>query len=328
EISKTTGAGFVNSTSSLVYTAANVMAGQTVYVRLNASSSGSYSGNITHTSANSEFTVQSLAVSGSYVVVSTNVNLIMGNPSGAVTDANFPHNYLLVKPQLCAGYDRDRGIPIWTSWQLNSTWCNGPGVRQDNFIADNTLPSGWHVVGGNDYSGSGFSRGHMCPSADRINTQGCNDSIFIMTNMVPQNQDNNAGDWEGLEDYERTLANAGNTLYIISGGYGSGGKTQAGVLTTTISSGYVTVPAQLWKVIIVIPNGTGTAADVSKVTTSTRTIAMLIPNDSTPNNMTTWGTYRVSVASIEALTGYTFFSNVPSAINNVIKATVDNGPTN
>src|ERR1035437_7585605 len=50
EISKTTGSGFVNSTSSLVYTAANVMTGQTIYVRLNAGSTGSYSGSITHTS--------------------------------------------------------------------------------------------------------------------------------------------------------------------------------------------------------------------------------------------------------------------------------------
>jgi endonuclease G len=73
--------------------------------------------------------------------IPSNVNLTMENPSGATTDVNYPHNYLLDKPQFCASYDRDRGIPNWTSWQLNSTWCNGPGVRKDNFIPDNTLPS-------------------------------------------------------------------------------------------------------------------------------------------------------------------------------------------
>ncbi|MDR3669129.1 MAG: dockerin type I repeat-containing protein, partial [Ignavibacteriaceae bacterium] len=66
EISKTTGAGFVTSTSSLVYTAAEVMAGKTIYVRLHAASTGSYSGNITHTSSNSEFTQAVQSVSGSY----------------------------------------------------------------------------------------------------------------------------------------------------------------------------------------------------------------------------------------------------------------------
>jgi endonuclease G, mitochondrial len=154
--------------------------------------------------------------------------------------------------------------------------------------------------------------------------------VFYMTNMVPQNQNNNAGAWEGLENYERALATSSygsNTVYIISGGYGAGGTTtDNSAVKNTIASGKVTVPAQLWKVMIVVPPGTG--SDVSRVTTSTRTIAMLIPNDSTPSSMTTWGNYRVSVASIEALTGYTFFSNVPSSIGNVIKANVDTGPTN
>jgi endonuclease G, mitochondrial len=326
EISKTTASGFVTSSGSLVYTAAEVMAGKTIYVRMNAASAGNYSGNITHTSAGSEFTVQNQAVSGLYSVPSSNVNLTMGNPSGATTDINFPHNYLLSKPEFCASYDKDRGIPNWTSWQLNSTWIASNATRKDNYIPDPSLPSAWYHVNDADYSGSGFARGHMCPSADRLNTQADNDSLFYYTNMIPQNQNNNAGAWEGLETYERTLA-ATNTVYIICGGYGAGGtKTDNSATVSTISSGNVTVPAKIWKVMIVIPNGTGT--DVSRVTTSTRTIAMIIPNDSTPNVASAWGNYRVSVASIEALTGYTFFSNVPSAINNVIKAVVDSGPTN
>jgi endonuclease G len=163
----------------------------------------------------------------------------------------------------------------------------------------------------------------MCPSADRINTQADNDALFVMTNMVPQNQDNNAGAWEGLENYERTLANAGNVEYIISGGYGAGGTGTNGTFTT-ISNGYVTVPAKLWKVIIVLPAGTN---DISRVTVSTRTIAIIIPNDGTPNNRSTWGNYRVSVDSVEALTGYDFFSNISTSIQVVIEANVDSGPT-
>jgi endonuclease G, mitochondrial len=328
EISKTTNIGFVNSTSSLVYTAANVMAGQTIYVRLNAGSAGSYSGYITHTSASAEFTQVTKSVSGSYIVISSNVNLTMGNPSNAVTDVNYPSNYLLVKPEFCASYNKSRGISNWVSWQYNSSW-SGSAVRQDNYIPDPDLPGSYYHVTTNDYTGSGFSRGHMCPSEDRVNTQNDNDSLFVMTNMVPQNQYCNAGDWEGLENYERALAlssHGSNTVYIICGGYGAGGTTtDNSAVKTTIANGKVTVPAQLWKVMIVIPPGTG--SDVSRVTTSTRTIGMLVPNDGTPNNMNTWGNYRVSVASIEALTGYTFFSNVPSSIGNVIKANVDTGPT-
>jgi DNA/RNA endonuclease G (NUC1) len=253
--------------------------------------------------------------------VSSNVNLTMGNPSGATTDVNYPHNYLLDKPQFCASYDRDRGIPNWTSWQLNSTWCNGPGVRKDNFIPDNTLPSAWYHVVTGDYSSTGFSRGHMCPSADRIVTQADNDAVFVMTNMIPQTQANNGGPWESLETYERTLANAGNVLYIISGGYGAGGTGLNGY-ATTIVGGKVTVPAKTWKVIMVLPAGTN---DVSRVTTSTRCIAVIMNNDEGPFN--SWGTYRVSVDYIESLTGYDFFSNVSTSIQAAIESVVDNGPT-
>jgi endonuclease G, mitochondrial len=253
--------------------------------------------------------------------VSSNVNLTMGNPSGATVDVNYPHNYLLDKPQFCASYDRDRGIPNWTSWQLNSTWCNGPGVRKDNFIPDNTLPSAWYHVVTGDYSSTGFSRGHMCPSADRIVTQADNDAVFVMTNMIPQTQANNGGPWESLETYERTLANAGNVLYIISGGYGAGGTGLNGY-ATTIAGGKVTVPAKTWKVIMVLPAGTN---DVSRVTTSTRCIAVIMNNDEGPFN--SWGTYRVSVDYIESLTGYDFFSNVSATIQAAIESVVDNGPT-
>ena len=252
--------------------------------------------------------------------VSSNVNLTMGNPSGATTDVNYPHNYLLDKPQFCASYDRDRGIPNWTSWQLNSTWCNGPGVRKDNFIPDNTLPSAWYHVVTGDYSSTGFSRGHMCPSADRIVTQADNDAVFVMTNMIPQTQANNGGPWESLETYERTLANAGNVLYIICGGYGAGGTGLNGY-ATTIAGGKVTVPAKTWKVIMVLPAGTN---DVSRVTTSTRCIAVIMNNDEGPFN--SWGTFRVSVDYIESLTGYDFFSNVSATIQAAIESVVDNGP--
>jgi endonuclease G len=91
---------------------------------------------------------------------------------------------------------------------------------------------------------------------------------------------------------------------------------------TTIASGKVAVPAKLWKVIMVLPAGSN---DLSRVTTSTRCIAVIMNNDEGPFNG--WGTYRVSVDAVEALTGYDFFSNVPTSVQAVIESTVDSGPT-
>ena len=151
-----------------------------------------------------------------------------------------------------------------------------------------------------------------------------NDSVFYMTNMIPQNQTNNGGPWEILEGYCRALALQGNVLYIISGGVGDGGVPLLRTDTVyTIQSGKIAVPAKTWKVIMVLPAGTN---DVSRVTTTTRCIAVVMDNDNGPFNA--WSTYRTSVDSVEALTGYDFFSNVSPSIQAVIEAVVDTGPTN
>jgi len=250
---------------------------------------------------------------------SSSEHLTMGNPSNAVVDVNQPNNYLLDKPQYAVGYSRDNGRPNWVSWHLDSTWL-GSTPRQNDFRNDTTLPAGWYQVLSTDYSGSGFDRGHHCPSGDRTNTVASNSATFLMTNMMPQAPDNNQGPWEALESYCRTLVAAGNELYIIAGGSGSGGTGSNGGVTTTVASGHVTVPSQTWKVIIVLPVGDN---DVSRVTNSTRTIAIIMPN-AQGIRANDWKTYRVSVDQVEALTGYDFLSNVPVNIQAVIESQVDN----
>src|SRR5204863_5707617 len=142
------------------------------------------------------------------------------------------------------------------------------------------------------------------PSADRTSTVADNSATFLMTNFVPQAPNNNQGPWEELETYLRTLVGQGNEIYIISGGVGQGGVGSNGGVTQTVANGHVVVPAYTWKVIMVLPQGTD---DVSRVTTSTRCIAIIMPNTQGIRN-NTWQQYIVSVDQVEALTGYDFFS--------------------
>lgn len=239
---------------------------------------------------------------------SSNVNLTMGNPSAAATNIALTTNYLMEKPQFAMSYHRDNGRPNWVSWHLDPSWL-GSTPRQDSFRNDTSLPVGWYQVLGTDYSGSGYDRGHMCPSADRTKTVADNDATFLMTNMIPQAPTNNQQVWAGFETYCRTLANAGNELYIISGGFGNSGF---------IANGHVAIPTTTWKVVIVLPQGTN---DVSRVTSATRVIAISIPNN---NNVTNdWRIYRTTTDAVESLTGYDFFSNVPVGIQSVIESTID-----
>lgn len=247
-------------------------------------------------------------------------NMALGNPSGATTNTSDLNNYLMVKDQYTLSYNSSKGCANWVSWHLSTAWL-GAEPRCDCYAADASLPSGFFKPGASSYSGSGFDRGHMCPSADRTASATDNSATFLMSNMQPQAPNLNQQTWEHLEDYSRSLAQSGKELYIISGGYGSGGTGSNG--TATVTGGGVAISAHYWKIIVVLPIGIN---DVSRISASTRVIAVDMPNVQTVNAHN-WDFYRTSVDAIESATGYDFLSNVPTSIQSIIEATVDNGPT-
>ncbi len=244
---------------------------------------------------------------------SGNRNLLLGNPSGAVHDTAEPNNYLIERPQYALSYNRDNGIPNWVSWQLTKKDL-GEAKRSPTFTADGTLPDSWYRVSLDDYTGTGYDRGHMCPSADRTASAKDNLATFILTNVVPQAPDNNRGTWEQLESFSRTLVNKGHVLYIIAGSDGRIG---------TIADGRIRIPRYTWKIIVVMPKG---QSDISRITAKTQVIAIRVPN-SLDATLGDWEEYRVKVSEIEKVTGYQFFSNLPPDIQTALKSRIDPVPT-
>jgi endonuclease G len=250
------------------------------------------------------------------------VHLTFGNPSNAVPDKNVPNNYLMMKPEYALSYNRDLGRPNWVSWHLSDEWF-GTLARVDTFRPDPAVPSNWYRVQATDFFGTGFDRGHMTPNADRDKETPIVQATFLMSNMVAQAPNNNQGPWADLENFLRTLASSVNELYIVSGPAGVGGTGSNG-FAMTVANGHVTVPSSTWKAALVLPKGDN---DVSRVTASTQTIVVIMPNvQGILNN--DWHQYLTSVDAVENLTGYDLFSNIPSAIQNAIEAGVngDNPP--
>ncbi len=245
-------------------------------------------------------------------------HILLGNPSNATYDIVNAENYLLEQPYFISSYSSSKGIPNWVSWHIEEADF-GAAKRQDDFRANTTLPNGWFAVQSSSYSGSGFDRGHMCPSADRTSTVEANSATFLMTNMIPQAPRNNQGAWAQLEEYTRTQVKAGNEAYVISGTYGSGGVGSQGTVTYTLASGKINVPTHVWKIIVILPNGTN---DLTRIKSETRIIAVVMPNiNSIGSN---WRDYRTNVKAIEASTGYNFLSNLSSDIKNSLAQKVDN----
>jgi len=232
--------------------------------------------------------------------------LLLGNPSNATGNIANENNYLMIKPQYSLSYSRANATPNWVAWRLDTSWL-GSTPRQDDYRPDPDLPAGWYRVTDNDYSGSGYTRGHMTPSGDRTRSVADNSATFLMTNFVPQIAENNSGAWEEFESYCRTLAQQGNEIYIVSGGQGNNG---------TIASGRIVAPRYTWKVVLIIPNG---ADDLSRINKQTRTIGIIMPNFLPLNTNAPWRQFRVTVDAVENFTGYNFFSNIPKNTQEIIE---------
>jgi endonuclease G len=243
-----------------------------------------------------------------------NRNVRFGMPSPAKADPEEREDYLIERPQYVLSYNAGTRTPNWVSWCLRRGDIGK--AERGPFEPDPLLPRGFAHVTSRVYDGSGFDRGHMCPARDRSATQEDCDATFYMTNVVPQSPASNQRGWERLESYCRGLVHRGHELHIVCGPQGEGGTGRDGYRERIGKTRpKVTVPASLWKVILVLPH------EDAEPRKNTRVIAINMPNDQTVDF--DWTKYRVSPGDIEQLTGYTFFCNVPEDIAVALRERVD-----
>ena len=177
--------------------------------------------------------------------------------------------------------------PLWSAEHLTRAGLRDARQisRVNNFHAESRLPFGERAEL-RDYVRSGYDRGHMAPSADMPDAQAQSES-FSLSNMVPQNSENNRYLWAGIESSVRKLAKDRGELFVITGPLFQG-KSIAQV------GNRVMVPTQLYKVVY----------DPKRKQAG----AYLVANEAT-------GDYSVvSVAQLEAIAGIDFFPGMPSAI--------------
>ena len=239
------------------------------------------------------------------------LNVALGEPSGATDDPSNRNDFLLVKPQYVLSYNDEKGGPNWVSWHLEAADI-GDVERQNNFHAEQSLPAGFKRVTPEDYTGTGFDRGHVCNSKDRTKAAADNSETFSMANMLPQTPALNRQVWESLESYCRTLAQKGNQLFIIAGGYGSA--------KTIGRTNKVNVPTNCWKIVLVLPAGT----DISQADGSARVIAVDMPNVA-GIDQDSWQKYVTTVRDLEQKTGYHFFTDLAPEVADALKSKRDAG---
>ncbi|WP_437969837.1 DNA/RNA non-specific endonuclease [Sorangium sp. So ce260] len=234
----------------------------------------------------------------------------------ARTGAAASDDHLMIKPQYALSYNRSRNVANWVSWRLDAASFGDAPRHRGKFLADAALPDGWYRVQHDDYTGSGFDRGHMVRSEERTRNPDDNKATFLLTNILPQRHDLNAGPWLRLEEACQELAQKERrALFVVAGGlFDERGRSP------TIGKG-VAVPEAFFKVAVVLEPGQGP----DDIGPSTRVIAAVMPND-TGILDEGWGQYRTTVDEIERRAGYDLLTALPEAVQRALEARTDDGP--
>lgn len=220
-------------------------------------------------------------------------------------------------------WDCDKKSQRWSCWEWNnsnsvknwnrsnwngSTWM-GITWTGDPFQADQEIPSQYRTEL-SDYKFSGYDRGHICASEDRICNQDVNGQTFFLSNMQPQINSFNAQVWANLESQVRKWNNSSfrDTMWICKGGtIGNvflNGKEVSGVLPNTTLN--MPVPKYFYMAIVSKKNG------------EYKGIAFWLEHK--PNNDNSFAKYAMSIDELEKITGIDFFCNLPDNIENSVES--------
>lgn len=225
---------------------------------------------------------------------------------GVPTDNDTTDDYLIVRPQYVLSYNKNRNVPNWVSWNIDSAWYGAVERYKGSFISDTTLPQDFYRVRHSDYTNSGYDRGHMVRSEERTKTVDDNKSTFLLTNIIPQRPDLNRGAWLDLERHCESLCkDSTKELFVISGGI---------FHTDNEIKDTISIPDSCFKIIVILNYG----ESLGSVTDTTHTIAVVMPNINGIRN-DEWQKYSTTIRRIEQSTGYDFLSNVSRSIQDVIE---------
>lgn len=112
--------------------------------------------------------------------------------------------------------------------------------RKNEFHAEESLPASERAEL-QDYSHSGYDRGHMAPSGDMPNEKAQRES-FTLANMIPQHPKNNQLIWAAIEEGTRNLTLENGELYVITGPLFEGQSLER-------LNGRVLIPTHVYKAI-------------------------------------------------------------------------------
>ncbi|MBO4752135.1 MAG: DNA/RNA non-specific endonuclease [Bacteroidales bacterium] len=141
-------------------------------------------------------------------------------------------------------YNHETLIPNWVAYELTAEELEPIYTSQSSTFSMDFDVKG-KQASREDYSRSGWDKGHMAPKADMRWSEKSYWESHYFTNICPQDHELNAGDWNTLEKRVRGWAREYGRVYVVCGpivGNGSLG---------TIGGKKVQVPDEFFKAVVV-----------------------------------------------------------------------------
>ncbi|MBR2963281.1 MAG: DNA/RNA non-specific endonuclease, partial [Lentisphaeria bacterium] len=197
------------------------------------------------------------------------------------------------------GYIEKHEQPAWVQYIMTSEEVSRRAAKRgDDFRPDPAVPTGSATP--QDYTRSGYDRGHLAPAADMSFSAKAMSESFFMSNMSPQAPQFNRGIWSKLEKQVRYFATKEKRIVVVTGPILPAEKT------ITIGANRVTVPQYYYKVIY-------------DTTPPEKMIGFVLPNKGSSADLRT---FVVTVDQVEELTGLDFFSAVPKEKQEQLERTI------
>lgn len=230
-------------------------------------------------------------------------------PSDSIVFAGLPRRMgppapndirVIKRGQFIIGWSPSLRHPVWVAYHVrqNSAYeiHKRPAFIQDRAVSGSPKAE--------DYTGSGYDRGHMAPNHAIASRYGLKDQkeTFLMSNITPQKPALNRGVWRIVEHRIADLWSARyGEIWVIVGCISENGKNGKTLPNTDID-----IPDSFYQVIV--------AQDGMNV----RALALLFSQDVDAD---AWPTrHLISIDELEAKTGFDFLPDLPEFIQTPLEA--------
>ena len=205
---------------------------------------------------------------------------------------------ILTHKGFVVSYNAEARIPEWVAYELTAEETRGEATRDESVFQMDPSYRRTQAMR-EDYYDSGWTRGHMACAGDFHWDEEALDETFFLTNICPQNEELNKGDWNYLEKQVRYWARDYGRVWVVTGPIIGSGKYG------TIGERDVVVPDSFFKAVLTQKNG------------KYRSIAFVMDND----DKRYWlNECAITVNGLEAMTGQDFFPMLPDDVEEQVES--------